>query len=92
LVLVSYGPEHNVHQDWIYNGADLGGAKVLWARSLGPAADKPLEGYFANRTIWRLNADQEPQQLELVSRPRGTATQIDKRPAAGDDPFADDLP
>jgi hypothetical protein len=67
LVLVSYNPDHNVHQEWVYNGADLEGGKVLWARSFGLEQDQPLLNYYRARKIWRLNADDEPRILELIS-------------------------
>jgi hypothetical protein len=57
LVIVSYQPWHNPDQEWVYNGADIDGSKVVWARSMGPEEDAKLAEYFAGREIWRLDAD-----------------------------------
>ncbi len=56
LVLVQYGSDHNVHQEWVYNGADFEDAPVLWARSMGPEADARLAQTYDSRVTWRLYA------------------------------------
>ena len=33
LVIVLYTDNHNIHDDWVYNGAEIDSAKVLWARA-----------------------------------------------------------
>lgn len=38
--------------DAVYNGADLQGAPVIWARDLGPSADAKLRAYYRDRTVW----------------------------------------
>lgn len=63
LVIVRYGPEHNFHQEWVYNEADIDSAKVVWARSRHARADRRLAAYFADRRVWLLAADEEPVQL-----------------------------
>jgi hypothetical protein len=63
LVLVEYEPWHNPDQEWVYNGADIDGSKVVWARSLGPDADRKLVDYFSGREIWSLKADRRPAHL-----------------------------
>ena len=52
LVMVRYVDHHSVHEEWVYNGADLDGAKVLWARDLGPEQDAKLFAYYKDRTVW----------------------------------------
>jgi hypothetical protein len=67
LVLVRYGPQHDPLEEWVYNGADLAGAKLLFAREMGPAEDAPFLARFADRRIWLLHADERPPRL--VERP-----------------------
>jgi hypothetical protein len=67
LVLVRYGPRHDPLEEWVYNGADLAGAKVLFAREMGPAEDAPFVARFADRRVWLLLADERPPRL--VERP-----------------------
>jgi hypothetical protein len=75
LVVVEYAPGHSPHEEWVANVADIDAAKVVWARSLGPAADGDLAEYFADRRRWRLRPDSaEPALLELTrdEPPRGS--------------------
>jgi hypothetical protein len=64
LVIVSYGPEHDLDHDWVYNAADIDAAKVVWARDMGSQDNAELLQYFHHRRVWRLNADQAPPKLE----------------------------
>jgi hypothetical protein len=58
LVIVKYGPDHDVHDEWVYNGADIDGSKVVWARDLGNSSNQELLNYFRNRMAWTLNGDE----------------------------------
>lgn len=51
LIIVKYR-QHNIHEEWIYNEADIDKAKVVWARSLSPEKDCQLIKYFSDREIW----------------------------------------
>ena len=63
LVLVRYGPQHNVDHEWVYNGADLNGAKTVWARDIPGQDLEPLLDYYRDRKVWILEADVFPAQL-----------------------------
>lgn len=51
LVLVAYAPGHVTHFEWVYNGADLDAAPVVWARDLGPDANAALVDLYPERTV-----------------------------------------
>ncbi len=65
LVLVRYSPEHNVHHEWVYNGANPQSSKIIWARDEREDwTQTMLEHYGRDRNIWLLDADRQV----LVSR------------------------
>lgn len=66
LVIVKYGKEHNVHQEWVYNGADIDHSRIIWARDMGEQADAELERYFNDRHIWLLVVGAVPNGTRLV--------------------------
>src|SRR5262249_19281560 len=49
--------EHNTHQEWVYNGADIDGSKIVWARETPVEELTQLLNYFANRKVWLVEAD-----------------------------------
>jgi hypothetical protein len=63
LVIVRYGDDHNIHDDWVSNGADIDGAKVLWARETNAQQDAKLLAYFKDRRIWLVEPDEDNTEL-----------------------------
>jgi hypothetical protein len=59
LVLVRYGRQHDLWEELVYNGADIDGSKIVWARALGPEKDSKLIRYYSNRQVWLLEEDGE---------------------------------
>jgi hypothetical protein len=57
LIVVSYLSDHNLDDEWVYNGAEIDTAKVLWARDIDPAQNAKLFAYFSDRHIWFVNPD-----------------------------------
>jgi bifunctional DNA-binding transcriptional regulator/antitoxin component of YhaV-PrlF toxin-antitoxin module len=55
LVIVRYGPNHDVHQEWVYNRADIDDSAIVWARSMGREKDLVLLSYFKDRRVWLLD-------------------------------------
>jgi hypothetical protein len=53
LVVVRYNEDDlSVHDEWVYNGADIDGAKIVWARELDAGQNEKLFAYFKDRKIW----------------------------------------
>ena len=61
LVLVRYDPEYPSYREWVYNGADLDGAPVIWARELDATSNARLVEHFADRTAWLVYAHPHDQ-------------------------------
>jgi hypothetical protein len=76
LVLVRYPTRtgHDVDHEWVYNAADIDDAKVVWARDMGAPQNQPLLNYYRGRTVWTLNGDQSPPELELYRKPEVTGS------------------
>jgi len=53
LVMVRYNEDDlSVHDEWVFNGADIDGAKILWARELDKTQNDKLFKYFRDRKVW----------------------------------------
>ncbi len=63
LILVSYRPDHYVEHEWVYNAADIDGAKIVWARVIPGMDLKSVLEYFKDRRVWQLNADAPPLEV-----------------------------
>ena len=69
LVMVRYEEDHNLHDEWVYDGAEIDAAKVLWARELDPAQNAKLFGYFKDRQVWLVEPDTDNTELIPYSPP-----------------------
>jgi hypothetical protein len=63
LIVVRYGPGHVRHEELVYNDADIDGARVVWARDMGPEELARLLRYFQDRTVWLLIVNRSDAQL-----------------------------
>jgi hypothetical protein len=63
LVLVRYSPHHIFQEEWVWNAADIDGARVVWARDLGPEENAKLLGYYPTRTPLLFEPDERPMRL-----------------------------
>jgi hypothetical protein len=57
VVLVRYGPDHSVHEEWVFNAAEIDASKVIWARDLPGQVNDQLFRYYPDRTIWLAQPD-----------------------------------
>ncbi|MBC8106443.1 MAG: hypothetical protein H7Z14_07635 [Anaerolineae bacterium] len=57
LVLVRYTGTRTPLYDFVHNGADIDGAKIVFARSIDAERDRALLNYFHDRTTWLLTQD-----------------------------------
>ena len=48
---------------WIYNGADIDGSRLVWARDLGDAENAQLAASMAERSVWMVDPNVEPATL-----------------------------
>jgi len=70
LVLVRYASFHDVGDEWVYNGADIDGSKVVFARELDPASNRKLLQYFTGRRVWLVEPDQpDPEPMPYGDAP-----------------------
>ena len=49
--------------EWVYNGANIGEHRVVWANDMGPAQNEELIRYYKDRHAWLLEADAQPPKL-----------------------------
>ncbi|HKV61425.1 MAG TPA: hypothetical protein VJO16_05895 [Candidatus Acidoferrum sp.] len=71
LVMVQYTALHRPDFEWVYNGAEIDSAKILWAREMDRAQNEKLFAYFKYRQIWLVNADEYgPNAREARPYPR----------------------
>jgi hypothetical protein len=69
LVVVRYGHPHYIHDEWVYNDADIDSAKVVWARALDSNQDEKLLSYFKDRHLWLVEPDKVPIELKPYTAP-----------------------
>jgi hypothetical protein len=62
LVFVRYGPAHTF-DEWVHNEAEIDNSRVIWARDLGDEENRQLRDRYPNRSVWLLEPDAKPVQL-----------------------------
>ena len=67
IVFVRYRPDHNLQEEWVFNGPDIFSQRVIWARSMSPVEDRKLAGFASDRVAWIVDADAPQPVLEPAS-------------------------
>ena len=84
VVLVRYGSSESGHHDldreWVYNSADIDSETVVWARDMGPAANRQLLNYFHDHDFWTVNVD-DPSPSPLPYQDSPATSNADVHPA-----------
>jgi hypothetical protein len=91
VVFVRYGTNHEFHDEWVYNSANIDASSVVWCRAIDPSSDDDVAQYYKGRTLWVADVDQDvvrispfqPEQSDRsmpdsVSKPRAWA--VRRRP------------
>jgi hypothetical protein len=68
LVFVLYSDEHDVDEEWVYNAANIDGARIVWARYMTRERRQELLAYYPDRTAWVLEPDTVPARLLRMGR------------------------
>jgi hypothetical protein len=69
LIMVRYSENHNIHDEWVYNGADIDGSRVIWARELDEDQNAKLFAYFKDRQIWLVEPDIDNTEIRPYAPP-----------------------
>jgi hypothetical protein len=69
LIVVRYSDDHNIHDEWVYNAADIDGSKIIWARELDPEQNAKLFAYFKDRHIWLVEPDTDNTAIKPYTPP-----------------------
>lgn len=75
LVMVRYHKNHDYHMEWVYNGAEIDSAKILWARELDAAQNERLLEYFKDRQVWLFQPDEMDKRIQQLKPYPRTAAQ-----------------
>jgi hypothetical protein len=63
LVFVRYWPQHIFQEEWVFNGSDIDGSRIVWACDLGADEDEKLRHYYPDRAAWILEPEARPPKL-----------------------------
>ena len=83
LVLVRYGATHEPADEWVYNLADIDGAKTIWARELDNEHNEQLFRYYKDRDVWLVQPDVPESRLIPFSGMQRMDTRLSASFASG---------
>ena len=59
LVFVHYGANHNFHDEWVYNAADVDASSIVWCRASDPIDETEVTSYYKDRRLWVATVDDD---------------------------------
>ena len=66
LIIVHYGKDHDVHNEWVYNAANIDRSRIVWARDMGEEANKGAKAAISrDREVWQVDVDPVPNTTRL---------------------------
>ena len=65
LILVRYTPNHVVHNEYVFNEANIDAAPIVWAWDMGDQANRELLDYYRDRKLWLWEPDIVPEAITL---------------------------
>ena len=63
LVFVNYPEDYSIHEEWVYNRADIDLSKIVWTHVLTSEQNNELSEYFAGRQQWIWHVGETPIKL-----------------------------
>ena len=79
LAIVRYRPDHEILEEWVYNDADIDGAKVVWARDMGTAKNQELLDYYKGWRVWKVEPDEKPVRVTPYAPNLSSAGRFESR-------------
>jgi hypothetical protein len=74
LAIVRYAGKHEPLDQWVYNSADIEGAKVVWAGEVDSTSDRELFNYYRDRQVWLVEPDSTPARISPYQLPPAAPT------------------
>ncbi len=69
VILVKYHHKKFMTVEWVYNGADIDGSRIVWARDMGPERNLELIRYYKKRRFWLVDADDQKPLVQPYAVP-----------------------
>lgn len=70
LVMVRYNEDDlSVHDEWVFNAADIDDSKIVWARELDKSQNQKLFEYFKDRKVWLATTEDNHLVLKPYTGP-----------------------
>jgi len=66
VAFVRYGPNHDFHDEWVYNAADVDAAPIVWCRWMGPREDSEVMRYYPGRQFWIVDVNAGVGELRVA--------------------------